>query len=84
MSNSRKLTIYFIDETSVNFRFPEQDIDERTMSKTLDRVLNQQVLILEGDDTVYFFPYNNIKYIKMTPSSKKLPYGTIQGVQLLD
>jgi hypothetical protein len=83
MSDSRKVTIYFTDGTDVSFRFPQQDLEEASIKSVMDRVFNHQLLMLEGDGALHMFPYNNIKYIKVTPAGDVLPEGTITGVQLL-
>lgn len=83
MSEARWITIYFNDGTDVSFKYPEQEIADHLLKSTVDRVLNQQMLILEGEGAVYFFPYHNIKYIKSQPAGETLPEGTIRGVQLV-
>lgn len=83
MSETRWITIYFTDGTDVSFRYPDQEIADHLLQSTLDRVLNQKMLVLEGEGVGYMFPYSNIKYIKVQSVGDTLPEGTIRGVQLL-
>ncbi len=83
MSETRWITIYFTDGTDISFRFPDQEIAEHLMQSTFERVLSQQMLVLEGEGAVYIFPYNNIKYMKVQPVTDTLPEGTVTNVQLL-
>lgn len=83
MTETKWITIYFTDGTDLSFRYPEQQIADHLLQSTLDRVLSQQVLILEGEGAAYMFPYSNIKYIKLQPVGETLPEGTIRGVQIL-
>ena len=83
MSETRWITIYFTDGTDISFRFPDQEIADHLVQSTFDRILGQQMLLLEGEGAVYMFPYSNIKYIKVQPATESLPEGTIKDVQLL-
>ena len=83
MSEPRMMTIYFTDGTDLKVRFPKQDIEESKKKTTIERILNQQLLVLEGDGAAYMFPYHNIKYIKLSPSDMPLPDSTVRGIQIL-
>ena len=83
MSETRWMTIYFTDGTDVSFRYPDQEIADHLLQSTFERVLTQQMLVLEGDGVGYVFPYSSIKYIKVQPVGDTLPEDTIRGVQLL-
>ncbi len=83
MSETRWMTIYFTDGTDVSFRYPDQEIADHLVQSTFERVLTQQMLVLEGEGVGYMFPYSNIKYIKLQPVGDTLPEDTIRGVQLL-
>ena len=83
MSETRWITIYFTDGTDISFKFPDQEIADHLMQSAFERMLGQQMLVLEGEGSVYMFPYSNIKYIKVQPVIGSLPDGTIIDVQLL-
>lgn len=83
MEEPRRMTIYFTDGTSLIVRFPEQEIDETTYQSTMERVLGQQMLIMESDGAAYMFPYTNIKYIKVHPTDAPYPEGTLRGVEVV-
>ena len=83
MSETRWITIYFTDGTDISFKFPDQEIADHLVQSAFERILGQQMLLLEGEGAVYMFPYSNVKYIKVQPAPESLPEGTIQDVQLL-
>ena len=83
MTEPRRMTIYFTDGTSLIVKFPKQEVDEQTYQATIERVLEQQMLIMESEGAAYMFPYNNIKYIKVHPVDAPYPEGTLKGVEVV-
>lgn len=68
----------------MTFKYPKQVSSDHSIQKTIEKIIEGQHLILEGDGTFYMFPYNNIKYIRITPSDgSSLPLATIKGVSLV-
>ena len=82
MKNDRRITIAFIDGTDMQFEFPKQIDDPSKIVTALRGTLREQMLVIEVEGAMYTIPYNNVKYIRVSPCPDKLPDTAITGAPL--
>lgn len=81
MSDTKKLTIHFVDGTQKKFEFDIENIDYFSLSDFTEKTINGSMLILETKDTLHAFPYSNIKHFEICPCPEVLPDITVRGVR---
>ena len=84
MTDTKKITIYFIDGTEKKFEFDTQNIDYFSLSDFTEKAINGSMLILEAEDTLHAFPFSNIKHFEICPCPEVLPDITVRGVQIIN
>lgn len=84
MDENGLITIHFTDGTEMRFEYLIDDIDLVSLGNLLEKSIESNKLIMEGEGTVYVFPYANIKYIQVSPTSGMLPVITVRNVRLVD
>ncbi len=84
MKDERRITVYFTDGSDLEFEFPMQADDDANVATAIRKTLNENQLILEVEGAMYTIPYNNVKYIRLSPCPDKLPDTAILGVRLKD
>jgi len=82
MSDERRMIIYFTDGTDLQFEFPIQEDEQANIATAIRRTLNENQLVLEVEGAMYTIPYDNVKYIRVSPCPDKLPDTAILGVRL--
>ncbi len=84
MKDEKKITVYFTDGTDLQFEFPNQADGDANIATAIRKTLNENQLVLEVEGAMYTIPYNNVKYIRVSPCPDKLPDTAILGVRLKD
>lgn len=84
MDETRWMTVHFIDGTEMRFDFVVQDIDLVSLGEAMEKAIESNKLVLEVEGVMYLFPYQNIKYIRVSPSPEMLPEIAVRGVRLTD
>ena len=84
MTQERNMTIYFMDGSKVAFDFPKQVDDTASLTSRMNKILEQQYVMIEADDCINLYPVANIKSIQFYPVPEKLPDTVIQGGVLVD
>ena len=82
----RMLTIYFTDSTKLSFDFPKQVDNPNYVAKRLEKMIENQQLMIEADGVLFMFPWQNIKHIQAAPApdADDLPDTVITGAKLVD
>jgi hypothetical protein len=84
MKDDRRITIAFTDGTDMQFGFPKQIDDPSQIATMLRKALSENQLVLAVEGAMYTIPYNNVKYIRVSPCPAKLPDTAILGVKLAE
>lgn len=84
MTEKRYMTIHFIDGTKAAFDFPQQLGDKSSISTRINKLMEMQYITIEADNSVHFYPVNNIKSIQFYPVPEILPDTTIRGAVIVD
>lgn len=84
MDNMRWMTIHFNDGSEMRFDFIIQDLDLVSLGKAIEKAVESNKLVLEVEGVMYLFPYENIKYLRVSPSPEMLPEIAVKGVRLAD
>lgn len=82
MNEDRRIIIAFTDGTDMQFKFPKQFDDPNKIVSTLRKTLDENQLVLAVEGAMYTIPYNNIKYIRVSPCPPKLPDTAILEVRI--
>ncbi|WP_163338190.1 hypothetical protein [Desulfopila sp. IMCC35008] len=84
MDDMRWMTIHFNDGSEMRFDFIIQDLDLVSLGKAIEKAVESNKLVLEVEGVMYLFPYENIKYVRVSPSPEMLPEIAVKGVRLAD
>lgn len=82
MQIENNMVIHFMDGSSVSYNFPKQLEDHAAISSRVNKLLEQQYLIIESDGSLQFYPVCNIKSIQTYPVPDILPEIVIRGATL--
>lgn len=84
MTDDRRIIIAFTDGTDMQFEYPKQIDTTNNIGTIVRQVLNENQLVLEVEGAMYAIPFNNVKYIRVSPCPAKLPDTAIKGVRIKD
>jgi hypothetical protein len=84
MAAKRYMTIHFMDGTKVAYDFPQQVDDKTSIASRMAKLLEMQYIIIEADESVQFYPVNNIKSVQFYPVPDILPDTVIRGAVIVD
>jgi hypothetical protein len=84
MEDTRWMTIHFNDGTEMRFDFIIQDIDLVSLGEAMEKAVESNKLVLEVEGVMYLFPYQNIKYVRVSPCPELLPEIAVKGVRLTE
>lgn len=80
----RNLTIFFTDGNQLSFKLPAQTTESHSIAKKVDDFLSKGYLMVEAEESVMVFPFQNIKYFQFWPVPETLPPGTLRGGAIVD
>jgi len=85
MAESRRMIIHFTDGSKKLLEFPQQMADtDSTSALRIKDALEARHLVLEAEGALIVIPFENVKYIQVHPTPKKLPPGVIRGASFKD
>ena len=85
MSEQRRMIIHFTDGSKKLLEFPAQVADgDAAAAGKLKEALESRHLVLEAEGALVLIPFENVKYIQVSPAPKKLPQGVIRGASFRD
>jgi len=82
MDQERGMTIHYMDGTQLDLRFPKQVKSDDSVGVRLERLLDNNVLMLEVDGALMVVPFSSIKYLQVSPAPGKLPDYVIKGASM--
>ena len=82
MKENRLITIAFTDGTNMQFEFPKQIDDPSQIASVLRKAMTEDKLVLAVEGAMYTIPYNNVKYIRVSPCPDKLPDTAVLNVRI--
>ena len=85
MAEPRRMIIHFIDGSKKLLEFPQQVADsDASAAARIKDALESRHLVLEAEGALVVIPFENVKYVQVHPSPKKLPSGVIKGALFRD
>jgi len=82
---NRSMIIHFNDGSRKVLEFPQQLSDTDTSATLrLKELLEARHLVIEAEGALLVIPVQNIKYIQVTPTPKRLPGHVIRGASFKD
>ena len=85
MAEPRRMIIHFTDGSKKLLEFPQQMADtDSTSALRIKDALEARHLVLEAEGALNVIPFENVKYIQVHPTPKKLPPGVIRGASFKD
>jgi len=85
MAEPRRMIIHFTDGSKKLLEFPQQMADtDSTSALRIKDALEARHLVLEAEGALIVIPFENVKYIQVHPTPKKLPPGVIRGASFKD
>ena len=84
MTQKRNMVIHFMDGTKIAYDFPKQVAAGLSVMSRVEKVLDKQYIVVEGDGVINFYPVNNIKSIQLYPTPDKLPDFVIHDAESVD
>ncbi len=75
MKENIKITVHFMDGTSISLRQPESVPDPMNVVAALRKGLDSNKLVAEVDGNLLVIPGRNVKYVQVSPCPKDLPQG---------
>ena len=85
MDDKRGMIIHFMDGSKKLLEFPTQLAEgDAAAAGKLKEALDSRHLVLEAEGALVLIPFENVKYIQVSPAPKKLPQGVIRGASFRD
>jgi hypothetical protein len=82
MNHERGLEIHFVDGTKIKISFPVQALNEMAALLRLEEIIRERQIIVEADGAVMIIPFENIKYVRVSPAQGQLPGYSIRGASV--
>jgi len=73
MTQKRNMVIHFMDGTKVAYDFPKQVAAGLSVIAKIEKVLEKQYIVIEGEGVMHLYPVNNIKSIQLYPLPDRFP-----------
>ena len=83
-TDTRGLTVHFMDGTKMRFTGPKQAKDDWDAIRKTQMILERPYLCLETDDSAIIIPMANVKYIEASPKPTSVPEFFLKDVHLVD
>jgi len=83
-TDTRGLTVHFMDGTKMRFTGPKQAKDDWDAIRKTQMILERPYLCLETDDSAIIIPMANVKYIEASPKPTSVPEFFLKDVHLID
>jgi hypothetical protein len=80
----RRMTIHFIDGTSLPLQFPQQDASAYNLTQRVHDLLKDQYMLAEVDGSLMVFPLAGIKYVQVSPAPDMVPANALKGASLAE
>jgi len=84
MAEQRGMVIHFMDGSKKVLEFPKQVADDASAASKIEEALKARHLVVEAEGALLVFPFDNIKYIQVSPAPKKLPGFAIKAAAFKD
>jgi hypothetical protein len=84
MAEQRGMVIHFMDGSKKLLEFPKQLADDAAAASKIEDALKARHLVVEAEGALLVFPFDNIKYVQVSPAPKKLPGFAIKAAAFKD
>jgi hypothetical protein len=82
MAQERGMVIHFVDGSRMSIAFPKQVKHDESVPVRLERLLENDVLMLEADGALLTIPFSSIKYLQVYPAPAVLPEYVIKDASI--
>jgi hypothetical protein len=83
MSESVRMTVFFLDGTKVSYVYPRQSgSDQAAIVNTVKKAIDAERLVLEVDGDLVVIPIRSVKYVQVSPAPPHLPSGILRRARL--
>jgi len=81
----RYVKLFFTDATNIAFSFEKQGGDDlATLSANVKKAIEANRLTIEAEGCLFVIPFENVKYILVSPSPEALPTGVIRNAAIVE
>ena len=77
--NEFTITIHLIHGNPIKYKAQLSDAELATKADDIEYLLNRYAMATEVDKKLLIIPYNNIKYVEVSPAPPKLPVFIIKN-----
>jgi hypothetical protein len=77
-----QVRIHFVDGTTLTVTFPPQRANQAGRELLFDDIMKRRMLTVATDGGVHVIPFENVKYISVSPAPEELDARIIQGATI--
>jgi hypothetical protein len=81
---TRGLVIHFMDGSKINVSFQQQTEDAYRRKVGVEEILKRRTLIVEVDGQTHLIPFENVKYMTISPAPEFADPAVIKGASFND